>query len=64
MLARTDLGEDEREAAQNLLRSYKSESYGQVLAEHALGPAVSQSAPSTTEVVAAALRSWDEREGA
>ncbi|MEU5157487.1 hypothetical protein [Glycomyces sp. NPDC021274] len=64
MLARTDLGEDEREAAQNLLRSYKSESYGQVLVEHALGPAVSQSAPSTTEVVAAALRSWDEREGA
>jgi hypothetical protein len=64
MLTRADLGEAEREAAQNLVRSYKGESYGQVLAEHALGPAVSQSAPSSTEIIEAALRSWDEREGA
>jgi hypothetical protein len=62
MLARAGLGEDEREAAQNLLRSYKGESYGAVLAEHALGPAISQSAPSSPELIAAALQSWDDRE--
>ncbi|MDA1361314.1 hypothetical protein O1R50_16915 [Glycomyces luteolus] len=64
MLARADLGEDEREAAQNLLRSYKGASYGEVLAEHALGSATSQSAPTSTEVIAAALQSWDVREDA
>lgn len=61
MLARTDLGEQEREAAQNLLRSYKGESYGAVLAEHALGTAIAPSAPSSTEAIAAALQSWDDR---
>lgn len=64
MLARADLGEDEREAAQNLLRSYKGASYGEVLAEHGLGTATSQSAPTSTEIIAAALQSWDGREGA
>lgn len=64
MLARTDLGEDEREAAQNLLRSYKGDAYGELLAEHALGPAMPQPAPATAEVVAATLQSWDDREDA
>lgn len=64
MLARTDLGEDEREAAQNLLRSYKGDAYGELLAEHALGPAMPQPSPSTAEVVAATLQSWDDREDA
>lgn len=64
MLARSDLGEAEREAAQNLLRSYKGESYGEVLAGHGLGPALSQAAPPPPETVAAALRSWDERASA
>jgi len=64
MLARAGLGEDEREAAQNLLRSYKGESYGEVLAEHALGAAISQPAPTSPELIAAALQSWDDREGA
>lgn len=64
MLVRADLAEDEREAAQNLLRSYKGESYGRVLAEHGLGTAISQSAPSSPEIIAAALQSWDGREGA
>ncbi|MFG3338181.1 hypothetical protein [Glycomyces sp. NPDC048151] len=64
MLARADLGEDEREAAQNLLRSYKGESYGRVLAEHGLGTAISQSAPTSPEIIASALQSWDAREDA
>lgn len=64
MLARTDLGEDEREAAQNLLRSYKGDAYGELLAEHALGPAMPQPAPATAEVVAATIQSWDDREDA
>jgi hypothetical protein len=64
MLARTDLGDDEREAAQNLLRSYKGASYGEVLAAHALGSAISQSTPTSTEVIAGALQSWDDREDA
>ncbi|WP_205326772.1 hypothetical protein [Glycomyces sp. YM15] len=64
MLSRADLGEDEREAAQNLLRSYKSASYGEVLAAHALGSAISQSTPTSTEVIAGALQSWDDREDA
>lgn len=62
MLARTDLGDDEREAAQNLLRSYKGDKYGELLAQHALGPAIPQPAPSSAEIVAAALASWDARE--
>lgn len=62
MLARVDLGEDEREAAQNLLRSYKGDAYGALLAEHALGPAMPQPAPATAEAVAATLQSWDDRE--
>jgi hypothetical protein len=61
MLVRTDLGADEREAAQNLLRSYGSEHYGELLAQHALGPAIPQSVPSSTEVIAAALTDWDAR---
>jgi hypothetical protein len=64
MLARAGLGEHEREAAQNLLRSYKGESYGEVLAEHALGGAISQPAPTSPELIAAALQSWDDREDA
>ncbi|MFC3493139.1 hypothetical protein [Glycomyces rhizosphaerae] len=64
MLARTDLGENEREAAQNLLRSYKGDAYGELLAEHALDPAMPQPAPATAEVVAATLQSWDDREDA
>jgi hypothetical protein len=64
MLARAGLGEHEREAAQNLLRSYKGESYGEVLAEHALGAAISQPAPTSPELIAAALQSWDDREDA
>ncbi|MQM26658.1 hypothetical protein [Glycomyces albidus] len=61
MFARADLDEDEREAAQNLLRSYGSDQYGELLAQHGLTPGVPQPAPSSTEVVAAALRAWDER---
>lgn len=64
MLARAGLGEHEREAAQNLLRSYKGESCGEVLAEHALGGAISQPAPTSPELIAAALQSWDDREDA
>jgi hypothetical protein len=64
MLARADLGENEREAAQNLLRSYKSDLYGELLAQHALGPAIPQPAPSSPEIIAAALSSWDGREDA
>jgi hypothetical protein len=64
MLARAGLGEHEREAAQNLLSSYKGESYGEVLAEHALGGAISQPAPTSPELIAAALQSWDDREDA
>jgi hypothetical protein len=61
MLARADLSEDEREAAQNLLRSYKGESWGEVLAAHGLGAATTQSAPTSTEHIASALQSWDAR---
>ncbi|GAA2167816.1 MULTISPECIES: hypothetical protein [Glycomyces] len=64
MLARAGLGEHEREAAQNLLRSYKGEAYGEVLAEHALGGAISQPAPTSPELIAAALQRWDDREDA
>lgn len=61
MLTRAGLGEDEREAAQNLLRSYGSERYTELLAEHALGPAIPQAVPSTPEVIAGALTAWDAR---
>ncbi|WP_112136781.1 hypothetical protein [Glycomyces dulcitolivorans] len=61
MLARADLGEDEREAAQNLLRSYGSDQYTELLAQHGLTPGIPQPSPSSTEVIEAALRSWDER---
>lgn len=61
MLTRAGLGADEREAAQNLLRSYGSERYTVLLAEHALGPAIPQAVPSTPEVIAGALRAWDAR---
>jgi hypothetical protein len=61
MLARADLGEDEREAAQNLLRSYGSDQYTELLVQHGLTPGIPQPSPSSTEVIEAALRSWDER---
>ncbi|RRR99582.1 hypothetical protein [Glycomyces terrestris] len=61
MLVRAGLGEDEREAAQNLLRSYGSTMYGEILARHGLTPGLPQTAPSSPDVIAAALRSWDER---
>jgi hypothetical protein len=61
MLMHAGLGENEREAAQNLLRSYGSDQYAELLAQHALGPAIPQPAPSSTEVIAAALASWDAR---
>jgi hypothetical protein len=61
MLLRTGLSEDEREAAQNLLRSYGSEQYNELLGRHGLGPALPQPAPSSTEIVDAALDAWDRR---
>ncbi|GAA2270288.1 hypothetical protein GCM10009853_024960 [Glycomyces scopariae] len=61
MLVRAELGPDEREAAQNLLRSYSSAQYGELLAQHGLTPGIPQPAPSSTEVIEAALRGWDER---
>lgn len=64
MLARADLGESEREAAQNLLRSYKGEAWGEVLAAHGLGTATTQSAPTSTDVIASALQAWDGRDNA
>ncbi|THV30278.1 hypothetical protein [Glycomyces paridis] len=64
MLVRAGLGDGEREAAQNLLRSYGSDHYYELLAQHDLGPAIPQPSPSSTEVIEGALRSWDEREGA
>jgi hypothetical protein len=62
MLLHADLDEHQREAAQNLLRSYGSEQYTELLAQHGLGPAIPQAAPSSPEVIAAALTSWDARE--
>ncbi|MCC3764037.1 hypothetical protein K3N28_13280 [Glycomyces sp. TRM65418] len=62
MLLRAGLGDDEREAAQNLLRSYGSDLYTELLVQHAFGPAIPQPAPASPEVVAAALASWDARE--
>ncbi|HEX2145002.1 MAG TPA: hypothetical protein VHG10_10890 [Glycomyces sp.] len=64
MFARADLDEHESEAAQNLLRSYGSETYGELLGRHGLGPAIPQPAPSSTEIIAAALANWDARENA
>jgi len=61
MLARSDLSEDEREAAQNLLRSYGSERYIELLGQHGLGGAIPQPAPSSPEIIAAALDAWDAR---
>jgi hypothetical protein len=62
MLVHADLDDDRREAAQNLLRSYRSDQYGELLAQHSLGHAIPQPAPSSAESVAAALASWDARE--
>lgn len=62
MFMHADLGGDEREAAQNLLRSYGSDQYAEILAQHDLGPGIPQPAPSSAEAVAAALTSWDARE--
>jgi hypothetical protein len=64
MLLHAGLDEHQREAAQNLLRSYGSEQYAELLTQHGLGPAVPQPAPSSPEVIAAALTSWDARENA
>ncbi|GAA1661780.1 hypothetical protein GCM10009830_03710 [Glycomyces endophyticus] len=61
MLVDAGIGEHEREAAQNLLRSYSSTQYGELLAQHGLTPGVPQPPPTSAEVVEAALRSWDER---
>jgi len=61
MFLRTGLAEESREAAQNLLRSYGSEHYTELLGQHDLGPAIPQPVPSSTEVIAAALTSWDAR---
>lgn len=62
MFVDAELDDDRREAAQNLLRSYGSEQYAELLARHALGYAIPQPAPSSAETVAAALASWDARE--
>ncbi|SDD55812.1 hypothetical protein [Glycomyces harbinensis] len=61
MLVRAGLSEDEQEAAQNLLRSYASERYLELLAQHGLGGAIPQPAPSSTEIIDAALTAWDGR---
>lgn len=61
MLVSAGLGDDEREAAQNLLRSYASANYTELLGQHGLGPANPQPAPSSEDVIAAALADWDER---
>ncbi|MCD0442175.1 hypothetical protein LO763_00855 [Glycomyces sp. A-F 0318] len=61
MLVRADLSDEGREAAQNLLRSYGSEQYTELLVRHGLGPAIPQPAPSPPETIAAALAAWDDR---
>lgn len=61
MFVRADLSDDEEEAAQNLLRSYGSERYTELLVQHGLGPGIPQPAPSPPEAVAAALAAWDDR---
>ncbi|WP_030161679.1 hypothetical protein [Glycomyces sp. NRRL B-16210] len=60
MLVRAGLGDAEREAAQNLVRSYGSEHYYELLAQHGLGPGIPQTSPSSTETIEAALQRWDE----
>nr|BFF22710.1 hypothetical protein GCM10025732_06750 [Glycomyces mayteni] len=54
-------GEDEREAAQNLLRSYSSQQYSDLLAQHGLTLGIPQPSPTSTDIITAALAAWDER---
>lgn len=61
MLVRADLDADHREAAQNLVRSYGSEHYYELLAQHGLGPGIPQPSPSDTGAIAEALARWDAR---
>jgi hypothetical protein len=61
MMVRSGLGGDEHEAAQNLLRSYASERYTDLLGQHGLGPGIPQPAPSAEDIIASALTSWDSR---
>lgn len=61
MYVAAGIGDDEREAAQNLLRSYGSDQYSELLAQHGLTPGIPQPSPSSTEIIAAALDAWDRR---
>lgn len=59
MLVAADLDDARREAAANLLRSYSSHEYTNLLIEAGFGPAVPETPGGSDSAVAAALEAWD-----